>query len=79
MKPEFKKIVEGLGYQLNITLLEEQLENICEAVVLECTRMIESRETAIRSHSMTRGMDGNLTAVREDILNHFGIEQSTKS
>lgn len=75
MRPEFKKIVKDLGYQLNITLLEEQLEDICEAVVLECTRIIESREYVVRSHSMTRGMEGNLTAVREDILNHFGIEK----
>lgn len=75
MKPVFKKIVEDLGYQVNITLLEEQLEAICEAVVLECTQMIESRETVVRNHSMTRGMADNLTAVREDILNHFGVNK----
>lgn len=75
MKPEFKKIVDDLGYQVNITLLEEQLEDICEAVVLECTKLIESRETAVRSHSMTRGMADNLTGVREDILKHFGIDK----
>ena len=75
MKPVFKKIVEDLGYQVNITLLEEQLEDICNAVVLECARMIESRETVVRSHSITRGMADNLTAVREDILNHFGVNK----
>lgn len=75
MKPEFKKIVDDLGYQLNITLLEEQLEDICEAVVLECTKLIESREFAVRSHSMTRGMADNLTGVREDILRHFGLNK----
>lgn len=75
MKPVFKNIVEDLGYQVNITLLEEQLEAVCEAVVLECAKMIESRETVVRNHSMTRGMADNLTAVREDILNHFGINK----
>lgn len=75
MKPEFKKIIDDLGYQVNVTLLEEQLEDICVAVVQECARLIESRETAIRSHSMTRGMADNLTAVREDILDHFGINK----
>lgn len=75
MKPEFKQIVEGLGYQLNVTLLEEQLEDICESVVIECAKMIESRETVIRNHSITRGMADNLTAVREDILRHFGIDK----
>lgn len=75
MKPEFKKIVQDLGYQVNTALLEEQLEDICDAVVLECARIIEARETAVRSHSMTRGMADNLTAVREDILSHFGINK----
>lgn len=75
MKPEFKKIIEDLGYQANVTLLEEQLGDICEAVVLECTRIVESREIVVRNHSMTRGLADNLTAVREDILTHFGIEK----
>lgn len=75
MKPVFKNIVKDLGYQVNVTLLEEQLEAICEAVVLECTQMIASRETVVRSHSITRGMADNLTAVREDILNHFGVNK----
>ena len=75
MHPEFKKIVNDLGYQLNITLLEEQLAEICEAVVLECTKQIESREHVVRSHSMTRGMGENLAGVREDILKHFGINK----
>lgn len=75
MKPEFKKIVEDLGYQVNITLLEEQLEDICEAVVKECTKLIETRESAVRSHSLTRGMADNLTGIREDILKHFGIDK----
>lgn len=42
MKQPFQTIIDELGYQKNITLLEEQLEDICEAVVAECVELINA-------------------------------------
>lgn len=42
MKDSFKKIVDELGLQVNITLLEEQLESVCERVVLDCVELIDA-------------------------------------
>ena len=44
MKQQYKQIVENLGYQLNITLLEEQLEGIMDALVKECAQLAEIAE-----------------------------------
>lgn len=44
MKPKYKEIVKNLGYQLNITLLEEQLEYIMDAVVLQCAQWLEETD-----------------------------------
>ena len=44
MKNKYKEIIKNLGYQLNITLLEEQLEDIMDAVVCECAELAETAE-----------------------------------
>lgn len=42
MKQSFRSIIEDLGYQTNVTLLEEQLEDICESVVKACVELIDA-------------------------------------
>lgn len=39
MKPQFKQLANDLGIQLNITLLEEQLEEFAEAIVEMCAQV----------------------------------------
>ena len=42
MNERYKQIVKDLSYQLNITLLEEHLEDIMNAVVKECARVADN-------------------------------------
>lgn len=53
MKQPFQTIIDELGYQTNITLLEEQLENICESVVKECVELINAHAKNMEAYNFT--------------------------
>ena len=78
MRPEFKKLIQDLGYQTNITLLEEQLEEICLAVVQECATVIKANETLVRNNTQTRGLADILQGTRANLLKHFNIEDENE-
>ena len=62
MKPKYTQIVKNLGYQLNITLLEEQLEDIMDAVVAECAEYCKKQQLAPSAFT------------GEDLKEHFGVK-----
>lgn len=62
MKPQFKQIVKDLGYQLNITLLEEQLEDIMDALVIECAEFCKNQKLTPSAFT------------GDDLMEHFGVK-----
>lgn len=62
MKPQFKQIADKLGIQLNITLLEERLEEFAELIVKECAEIC--RERKLTPSAFTA----------DELLEHFGVE-----
>ena len=63
MNERYKQIVKDLGYQLNITLLEEQLEDIMNAVVKECAEYCKNQKLAPSAFT------------GEDLKEHFGVKE----
>lgn len=53
MKQSFQTIIDELGYQKNTTLLEEQLEDICESVVNSCVELITAHATNMEAYNFT--------------------------
>ena len=74
MNQEFKKIVDNLGYQLNITLLEEQLEDIMTAVVKECTTIIEQNYAGMPG-TYAGAHNSAIVKCKDSINKHFGLEK----
>ena len=64
MKQQYKELIERLGYQRNITLLEEQLEDIMDAVVLQCAQWLADTDPDEDI--------GNEDA--QALLTHFGVK-----
>lgn len=63
MKPQFKQLADDLGIQLNVTLLEEQLEEFAETIVEMCAQVgHRASYSECAQH------------VYEEIKAHFGVE-----
>lgn len=73
MKTQFKRIVEELGYQTNITLSEEQLENVCEAVVKECIELINAHAHNMEVYNFTEKAQ-TAHSCAGMILEHFNMK-----
>ena len=74
MKDSFKQIVNDLGLQVNITVLEEQLELVCERVVLDCVELINAHAQNMEKYNFEEKAS-TARCCAGMLLEHFNMKE----
>ena len=77
MNKNFKRLIDKLGLQVNITLLEEQLELYSQEIVNECVTLLDAHAQNMEKYNFN---DKAKTAhsCSGILLEHFGLDKNPK-